>query len=326
MACNRILSIGPLPRWVLDQFEPRWPVTSVSDASRDELLAALSPDIILIIARGSVMVDEEVLDKAPNLIAVARTGVGYDTVSIPAANARRLPVLYTPGAMTRAVGEQTASFILACAKKLNFWREALARGDWDARYREKNLDLEAATLGIIGYGRIGRQLRRLLRPFDLTVLADDPYIDHARFAEDDVRFVSLEELLTSASIITLHVPLTDETRGLINRRNISLIKPGSILINTARGSVIESLDLLMEELESGRLAAVALDVFPEEPPPADHPLFHDPRVFVTGHISARTPIAQKRILEATVEDSLAVLEGRLPRLDNVVNPEVLGRP
>ncbi len=318
----KILSIGPLPQNVIERFSDRWEVAWVPDSSREEVLEAVGPDVVLIIARGSVMLDGVIMDRAPNLKAIARTGVGYDTVSIEDATARKLPVLYTPGAMTKAVAELAVGFMIGACKRLTFWREALEKGDWDSRYRTMSRDLQGATLGIIGYGRIGRQVRRLVRPFEMTVLANDPYIDHDALSGEEVEFVDLEEILSRSSIVTLHVPLTEETRALINRRNIYRIQPRSILINTARGSVIEDLDLLVDELESGRLDTVALDVFPDEPPPAGHPIFKHSRALLTGHVAARTPLAQKGILETMIHDSLAVLEGRKPRLKNVVNPEV----
>ncbi len=320
---GKILSIGPLPREVIGRFEPAWEVVCVGDESREEVLAALDERVAIIVARGSVRVDGAVMDRAPALRAVARTGVGYDTVAIEDATRRGVPVLYTPGAMTRAVAEHTLAFLLASCKKLGFWRDALCRGDWDARYGEKSLDLEGAVLGIIGYGRIGREVRLLSRPFGLRVLADDPYIDHEAFRDDDVVFVGFNELLARSDVITLHVPLTEETRHMIDRSSLARIKPGAHLINTARGGVVAGLDLLLEALVSGRLAGVALDVFPDEPPLAPHPLFQHPRAVVTGHVAARSPRAQARILETMVREVRSVLEGRTPARANVVNPEVL---
>ena len=320
---RRILSIGPLPRDVIGRFEPDCEVTCVGDGSREEALEALDGRVVVIIARGSVMVDGSLMDRAPALQAVARTGVGYDTVCVEDATRRGIPVLYTPGAMTRAVAELTMAFLLTAFKKLNFWREALCGGDWDARYREKSRDLAGAVLGIVGYGRIGREVRLLSRPFDVRVLANDPYIDHGAFRDDDVDFVGFDEVLSRSDAVTLHVPLTEETRHMIDRSSLARIKPGALLINTARGSVVESLDLLLEGLENGPLAGVALDVFPDEPPLEAHPLFRHPRALVTGHVAARTPRSQARILETMVREVEAVLAGRTPNRANVVNPEVL---
>lgn len=324
MTDQKIISIGPLAAHVVRRLEKYGGVVQLPDDSRVDVLQALDDSTVMLIARGSVYIDGEIFDRAPNLLAVARTGVGYDSVSITDATQRGVPVLYTPGAMTRQVAEQTLAFLLAATKKLNRWRQSLLQGDWNARYTTWSLDVEGSTLGIIGYGRIGRQVRRLCRPFEMKVLADDPYIDHSAYSADQVEFVGLEELLESSDIITLHVPLNDETRGLINRDNVGLIRPGSILINTARGGVIQSLDLLYDELETGRFEAVALDVFPEEPPDTSHALFSHPRVILTGHVAARTPLSQERILASMLAEVTAVLEGRRPNPENVVNPEVLG--
>ncbi len=323
MKCRRIVSIGLLPDYVRAQFEPEYEILSVSDSSREEVVKAMDETVIAVIARGSVYFDGELMDRAPGLKLIARTGVGYDSVSIEEATDRGLPVTYTPGAMSRSVGELTLSLILAACKKLNIWRQALQDADWNLRYLETSQDLEGKILGIIGYGRIGRQVRMLSRGFGLRTLANDPYIDHSSFADDDITFVSFEDLLQQANIITLHVPLTGETRGLINRQNIGLIQPGSVLINTARGPVIESLDLLHKALEKGPLGAVGLDVSPDEPPDAAHPIFRHTRAYVTGHIAARTPLSQQRILETMVREVRAILNGTQPNLANIVNPEVL---
>lgn len=324
MKCRRIVSIGMLPDYVRAQFEPEYEIVALNDYSREDVARALNEEVIAVIARGSVYFDGELMDRAPGLKLIARTGVGYDSVSIDEATERGLPVVYTPGAMSRSVGELTLSLILAACKKLNRWRKALQESDWSARYRETSQDLEGKVLGIIGYGRIGRQVRLLSRGFGLRTLANDPYIDHYSFAEDDITFVSLDEILQQAEIITLHVPLTEETRGLINRQNIRLIQPGSVLINTARGPVVESLDLLHEALEKGPLAAVGLDVFPEEPPDPSHAIFSHPRAYLTGHIAARTPLSQQRILETMVREVRAILNETQPDLMNIVNPEVFG--
>ncbi len=320
----RIVTLGPLPAPVAARLEAYGEVVMTPEDGA-QAFEMLDDSVVLLIPRGSVHVDGRWMDRAPGLKAIARTGVGYDSVSIEDATRRGIPVLYTPGAMTRAVAEHTLAFMLAAGKRLQFWRQSLVEGHWNARYTRRNWDFEGRVLGIVGYGRIGRLVRQLCRPLNMAVLADDPYIDHAAFAADEVEFTGLEELLRRATVITLHVPLTDETRALINRSNIGLVQPGSLLINTARGAVVEDLDLLVEALEEGRLEAVALDVFPDEPPDLTHPLFRHPRAIVTGHVAARTPLAQQRILETMLEDACAVLEGREPNLDHVVNPEVFSR-
>jgi len=324
MRQERIVSIGPLPSHIVQALREFGEVVCLPDASRSEVLETLDERVILLIARGSVMVDREIMERAPRLRGISRTGVGYDTVDIAEATKRSIPVLYTPGAMTQAVAEHTLALMLAAVKRLFFWRERLLERDWDARYRETNIDLEGASVGIIGYGRIGRRVRGLLRPFGCRVLADDPYIDHSLYREDEVEFVDLETILRSSQILTLHVPLTEETRGMIHRGNLWDLPRGGVLINTARGAVVEDLDLLWQALEDSHLSMVGLDVFPDEPPPWDHPLLRHPRAILTGHVAARTFLAQQRILETMLRDVVRLLSGESPPSENVVNPEVLG--
>ena len=252
-------------------------------------------------------------------------GVGYDTVDVPEASRRGIPVVYTPGAMAWAVAEHTLSLMLAAAKNLPHWRRVLLEGEWKDRYRRRNLDLRGATVGIVGYGRIGRQVRRLLAPFDCRVLVNGPNLTPGEMTDDGVEAVPLLELLGRSDIVTLHPPLNRETRGLINSENIGSFKPGSILVNLGRGALVESHDLLFEALETGRLQAVALDVFLDEPPDRSHPLFRHPGAVLTPHVGSATLGAQRGVLETVAGDMMAVLEGRRPTEDNLVNPEVLDR-
>ena len=321
---EKILTIGPLPDWVLSRFNPQYEMVTVEDSDRSEVLRACDESVIAIIARGAVIIDSEIMDRAPSLRLIARTGVGYDTVSIPDATARGIPVTYTPGAMTRSVAEHAMSLIFSAFKKLTYWQTSLVNNDWNARYREKSRDLEESTLGIVGYGRIGRQLRLICSPLEMKVLADDPYIDHSRYRKEDVTFTDLEGVLSNTDVISLHVPLNQETTGLINRENLRLVQPGTTLINTSRGRVIESLDIIYEALEDGLLGAVGLDVYPDEPPATSHPIFTHPRAILTGHVAARSPLSQKRILLTMLKEVTAILEGNKPDPANIVNPETLG--
>ncbi len=320
---EKILTIGPLPDWVLNRFTPQYEIVTVEDSDRSEVLKACDKSVVAIIARGAVIIDAEIMDSAPSLKLIARTGVGYDTVSIPDATARGIPVTYTPGAMTKSVAEHAMSLIFSAFKKLAYWQNSLVHNDWNARYREKSRDLEQSTLGIIGYGRIGRHLRLICKPLEMKVLVDDPYIDHSLYQDDDVTFTDLEGVLRGSDVVSLHVPLNQETTGLINRENLSLIKPGTTLVNTSRGRVIESLDIIYEALENGSLGAAGLDVYPDEPPETHHPIFTHPRAILTGHVAARSPLSQKRILLTMLQEVTAILEGKSPDPVNIVNPETL---
>lgn len=318
-----LLVVGHLPEWVIEQFFSDFQVTCIEDSSRSDLLSALDEKVIGIVARGSVAIDSEIIQAVPNLQVIARTGAGYNTIDVEAASLQKIPVLYTPGAMSRAVAEHTVGLILAAAKDVRGWHQRVLEGAWQERYHRLNLDLEGATLGIVGLGSIGRQVWHLLQPFDLTVLVTDPYLEPSDFAQERLRSVPLEELLENSDIVTLHAPLEDATRGLINARTAEHFKPGAILVNAARGELVESYDVLYAALESGLLGFVALDTFISEPPDLSHPIFHHPRVLFSAHVASRTGRAQERMFRTLAADMKAVLEGKKPRRENVVNPQVI---
>ena len=314
-----IASTGPLPAWARELFAP-YTLLFSHQFTREAVLSRMSPQVVGILARGPVLIDAEMMSAAPNLRVIGRAGVGYDTVDVTEASGRGVPVVYTPGAMARAVAEHTLALMLAAAKNLPHWRVVLLEGEWSDRYRRRNLDLQGAIVGIVGYGRIGRQVRRLLAPFDCKVLVNGPNLAPGAVADDGVEAVPLLELLGRSDIVTLHAPLTRETRGLINPENMGSFKQGSILVNLGRGALVESHDLLHEALETGRLQAVALDVFHNEPPDRSHPLFRHPGAVLTPHVGSATLGAQRGVLETVAGDMMAVLEGRPPTADNLVNP------
>ena len=324
MKGRKLVSLGHLPEWVIEQFFSDLQVVIIEEPSPGALLSSLDAQVIAIVARGSTMIDQEIMEAAPHLRVIARTGAGYNTVDIEAASLRKIPVLHTPGALSRAVAEHTLGLILAAAKDLRGWHQRVLEGAWQDRYHRLSLDLETATVGIVGLGSIGRQVWHLLQPFDTNILVADPYLKPSDFAQEKLHSVPLEELLGKSDVVTLHTPLKDETQGLINGTNIEQFKPGAIFINTARGELVESYDILHSALESGRLGFVALDTLILEPPDLSHPIFHHPRVLVSAHVAGRTSRAQKRMFRTLGEDTRAVLTGEMPRRENVVNPEAIG--
>ena len=193
-------------------------------------------------------------------------------------------------------------------------------GQWRRRYEYHTGDLVGHTLGIVGMGRIGLRLAELARPFDLTVLGHDPYVDDHRLIELGIEPVKLGELLRRSDYVSLHVALSDETRGLINRERLAGMKRGAILINAARGGVVEGLDVVADALESGQLGGAGLDVFPEEPPDASHRIFKHPRCLCAPHMTGVSALAMERVFRSMATDMVAVVQGRRP--EYCVNPEV----
>jgi phosphoglycerate dehydrogenase-like enzyme len=272
----------------------------------------------LLIVRGTPL-DAGALARLPGLRVIARTGAGYDNLDVAAATRRGVPIVYAPGVGSGPVAEGTVALVLAAAKRLRQLGAVVERADWTARYEAAGLDLEGACLGVVGYGSIGRRVARLCRGLAMEVVAYDPGVEP--FAEPDVELVALEELLERADVITLHCELTDETRGLIDRRLLERVKPGAILVNVARGQIVESEDALADALASGRLSAVALDVFPTEPPEPGHRLYSDPRVICTPHAVGLTARWNEQVFHSLARDVQAVLAGGLPA--NLLNPEAL---
>jgi phosphoglycerate dehydrogenase-like enzyme len=308
--------IGDVARAIL---APHAKITVCPDESDETLLSMLDGAVGLVV-RGGGNARSRIIEGGKALKVIGRSGTGCDTVDLEAATRRGIPVVYAPGQNARAVAEGAFALILALTKKLTFWHERMKQGDWNSRLREKPGDLEGSTLGIIGLGNSGRVLARLAGPFDLKVLAFDPYVLPVEAEGLKVELTNLEGLLRRSQIISLHIPLTAETKGLINKQTIGLISDGSILVNMARGAIVESLDLLLEGLEEGRLAGVGLDVFDPEPPDASHPIFRHPNCLASPHSLALTDGAMNRIYKTMAEGMAAVLTGRKPEF--IANPEV----
>jgi D-3-phosphoglycerate dehydrogenase len=272
----------------------------------------------VLIVRGTRL-DAEALEAAVGLRAIARTGAGYDNIDVEAATRWGIPIVYAPGVGSQPVAEGTVALMFAAAKRLRELAAVVHGGSWPARYEFAGLDLEGACLGIVGFGSIGQRVARLCRGLGMRVIAHDPAL--AGYAQLDAELVTLDELLAGADVISLHCELTDTTRGLFDRALMARVKPGAVLVNMARGEVVESEDVLADALLSGRLSAVALDVFPSEPPDPGHRLYADPRVICTPHTVGLTARWNEQVFHSLARGVESVLAGGLP--GNVLNPEAL---
>jgi D-3-phosphoglycerate dehydrogenase / 2-oxoglutarate reductase len=278
-----------------------------------DVAGELDPEVLIV--RGGT-VDRRVLHGLRHLRVIARTGAGYDNLDVAAVTERGIPIVFAPGLGSRPVAEGTLALMLAAVKRLRQLGGLVRDGAWEARYEVPVLDLEGACLGIVGYGSIGRHVAQVCRALGMEVVAYDPAADP--FAASEVEIVALEELLERADVITLHCELTESTRGLVGRHLLAQVKPGAVLVNVARGPIVESEDVLADALVSGRLSAVALDVFPTEPPDPRHRLYADPRVICTPHAVERW---NEAVFESLARDVRRALAGDLPR--HVLNPEAL---
>jgi D-3-phosphoglycerate dehydrogenase len=293
-------------------------VSAPGQLKRDDTLKAMA-DADALIIRSATKADAQLINAAPRLKVIARAGVGVDNVDLEAANARGIAVMNTPDGNTVATAEFAFGLMLALARHIPQSYDSMQAGKWD-RKSFMGVELRGKTLGIIGFGRIGRAVARRAQAFEMQVIAYDPYIP-ADIAQDfGVELVSLDDLYRRSDFITLHSLITDETRGMINRETLSRMKRGVRIVNAARGALINEIDLA-EAIRSGQVAGAALDVYAEEPPPPGHPLVGLPGVIDTPHLAASTEEAQVAVaVEAAhlVVDALTKGEYR-----NVVNPGVL---
>lgn len=317
-----ILSLGPVDTLVADRLRAFGEIVEASQG--DASLAALLPVAIGLIARGNSVVDRPLIAAATRLRVIGRSGVGVELVDLTAASARRIPVVITPGASTNAVAEGALAHILHLVKRLGVLTELVREGRWSERESVELGDLDGATLGIVGFGRIGRRLAELCAVLGMRILAFDPYADPATAVTIGVELTDLARLVESADVISLHAPLTAETARLVDADLLARVRPGTVLVNCGRGGLLD-LDAAHAALLDGRLSGVGLDVYePEPPPPEGHPVFRHPAVVLTPHVLGLSGRGRRRTFEEMAEGMAAVLAGG--RAPNIANPEIYEAP
>lgn len=268
----------------------------------------------LIIRTGGV-VDAALLDAGRGLKVVGRHGVGYDQIDVDAATARGVQVVYTPGANTQSVAEHTFALMIGLSKHFPRMTAALAAYDYHARTSLTGRDIAGKTIGIVGFGRIGRRVGEIAHlGFGMSVLYNDIVAPDDEEIERrcNARRVDPRELFESSHYVTLHVPLDASTRGLIDRDTLARMRPDAILINTCRGPVVDEA-AVAQALDAGRLWGYGADVFTVEPPPPGHPLIGRPDVLLTPHSAAQTEESLRNMATTIAEEVLGVLNGVVPR-------------
>ena len=286
--------------------------------SRDALLHAVE-NVDGVLSLLTDRIDAVLMDSARKLRVISNMAVGVDNVEIPAATARHIPVGNTPGAMTDATADMTFALMMAAARRIVEGEKYVRGGKWKTWGPQLLLgaDFAGSTWGIIGFGRIGQAVARRARGFDLRVIYHDP---QAAPVYDAVP-VSLEQLLRTADFISIHVPLTTATRHMINTETLRLVKPGAILVNTARGPVVDH-DALYAALKGNQLFAAALDVTEPEPIPADHPLLELTNCIIVPHLGSASRWTRDQMAYLAAQNLISGLKGE--RLPHCVNPEVYG--
>jgi D-3-phosphoglycerate dehydrogenase / 2-oxoglutarate reductase len=265
----------------------------------------------------------EVLDRALRLKVVSRHGVGYDNIDVDALSRRRIPLAIAADANATAVAEHTLYFMLALAKQGLRYDRATREGGWAVRNSLEAVDLMRRRVLVMGFGRIGREVAKRCAAFGMTVMVYDPYVQANMIeAAGDYRSVpDFEAALPETDVLTVHMPLGADSRGLIGAAELAALPPHAFVINAARGGIIDEA-ALHDALTSGRIAGAGLDVFDREPPPEDHPLFALPNVILTPHSAGLSKEAALRMAISTAKNVLAGIDGKLdPSM--VVNREVL---
>lgn len=303
----RILVADPLNPIGIAQLEEKARVHQLTPEERPRLSELLA-DFDALIVRSATTVTAELLAAGKHLKVVGRAGIGVDNVDVAAATERGILVVNAPTANVLSATEHTFALLLALARRVPQADASMKTGTWD-RKSFVGVELQTKTLGVIGFGRIGQRVAARARAFDMNVLAYDPFLDEAVARREEAEPSTLDDLLRRADIITLHTPLTEQTRGLLGTEKLALMKPTALLVNCGRGGVVDEAALL-EALQQDRLAGAALDVYEQEPP-ASFELMQHPKVVATPHIGAQTREAQERIATDTAAMVLAALEGSL---------------
>ena len=304
----RVLLDVPFPDFLAAVFTPvcelvPWETLSAGPGEREQVTGILS--------YSHTPVGDAELDRLPRLAVVSNYGVGVDHIDVPAVTGRGVPVGNTPGVVDGATADLAMALLLAVARNV-VTGDAFARGpgyvDSDPG-RMLGRDVFGATLGLVGLGRIGREMARRARGFGMTLLYTQRHRDEEAEAELGARYASMADLLAQSDFVSLHVPLTAETRGLIGEKELRSMKETAFLVNTARGAVVDP-DALLQALGEGRIAGAAVDVTEPEPLPRDHPLLRQPNLVLTPHRGTGTVQTRERMARMALENLQAGLGGR----------------
>ncbi len=293
------------------------------DAGEVRMASSFEPSVLhaeiadadALVIRTAGDINAELMDHAPKLRVIGRHGVGYDQVDVPAATARGIQVVYTPGANTEAVAEHVFAMMIGLSKHFPGQSRALVEGRYNDRTKLVGRDIAGKTLGIVGFGRIGRRVGTIARHgFGMDVLYNDIVAAPAEVEElAGARRVPFDEILGQVDYLTLHVPLDASTRRMIDRSSLARLRPGAVLINTCRGPVVDE-EALAEALASGHLFGYGADVYTVEPPPTGHPLIGrtDLNLMLTPHSAAQTAESLVNMATEVAVDVIGVLSGRPP--------------
>lgn len=323
---RKVLLPQPIDDEAREYLEAAGCEVNVAPDPKPETVAALLPGVEAVALRTGIRFDRELIEKANDLKTISRTGGGVDNVDLEAATEAGILVTSSLGVNTSSVIEHCISLMFALYKQLPLMDREVRDNNFKIRYKNLPRDFLGKTIGVIGFGRIGSGLARICRDsFGMKVLAYDAFMPEAVKQEYSgwVKFPELDSLYAEADVISLHIPATPETMGMINSRVLCLMKNDSILINASRGGIVDEA-ALVNALDEGLIAGAGLDVFENEPVEAESPLLNAENAILTPHTAALTTECVVRMAVSSAKRIVDVFEGRRP--DSIANPEVLGHP
>jgi len=318
-----VLLPQPIETEAISLLEEKNCIVTTAPDPKPETVLPLLKDAHGLILRTGITISRELIENADELLVISRTGGGLDNVDVAAATEKGIIVTSNLGVNTVSVAEHVLSMILALSKRLILLDNAVRNSNFGIRYQNLPRDINGKTIGLLGLGRIGCEIGRICHQiFGMQVIAYDPYLPDEKKAEyrSWVTFAELYELLSKSDIVSIHVPLTDKTRQLVGDAEFSLMKTDAILINASRGGVVNEA-ALVKALQSNQIAGAGLDVFSEEPVPADNPLLKLENVILTPHTAALTRECVTRMATEAAKCVLDVFAGREPQ--NVANRQIL---
>jgi len=307
-------------RWkvLLPQPIARAGMELLEKSGRFEVIVLSSPDmekvkeviaeVDVLLVRSGFKVHRELLEIAPRLKVISRVGAGLDNIDVAYARKKGIEVFNVEGANALSVAEHTIAFVLALAKNLFDFDRRVRKGEWDIRYAYRTFEIQGKTLGVVGFGLIGRETARLALGLGMRVLFYDPFVE-GEFGLPVERMNSLGDLLRESDFVSLHTPLNEHTRGMIGEKELKCMKPTAFLINVSRGAVVDTYALCMA-LQEKWIAGAATDVFTEEPPPTNHALFSLENIILTPHVAGLTRECSERVAIKAVENLIRTLEDR----------------
>ncbi|MDQ3517254.1 MAG: NAD(P)-binding domain-containing protein, partial [Gemmatimonadota bacterium] len=310
LIADKISADGLLPL----QQDSRFEIVNRPGLTGEDLKLAIA-DADAVIVRSATRISRAALASPGRLKVIGRAGVGVDTIDVDAATEHGIAVLNAPSGNTISAAELAFALLLALVRRVPAADRSMKQGEWD-RARFSGTELHGKTMGLIGAGRIGGEVSRRARAFGMRVLVYDPYLNEEKARTLEVELTSLEDVLRRADVISIHVPLTESTAGLIGEAQLAMMKPGALLVNAARGGIVDEA-ALASALAGRRIGGAALDVFEQEPLPADHPFRSLDNIILTPHLGASTEEAQQNVaLEIAEAVRDALLDGDLSRAVN----------